>query len=358
MRRKSVRRRVVATILVACNVLILTGVIGFFAFGTRPDPTGQTALSSRAIASSEPEVAALDQLSSANIALTVAKMGSMPETTAITNQADSEDFLLEQASTANATMSTKPQVVSSDFKSVADIQSYVVQPGDTISSIAGKFGVTSDSIRWSNNILSGDKVDLGTKVTIPPVNGIVYTVASGDTADSIASKYKADKMKLIAFNDAEISGFTVGQKIVIPDGVKVAAPAFTRASTATLNLGSITYGYNGYDRGYCTWYVANVRAAAGNPIPAGLGNAATWGTRARAFGLPTGTTPQVGAAVVTSTRGAGHVAYVEKVNGDGTIWVSEMNSRGQVSMTDSTPTGGWGKRDYKIISASGHTYIY
>src|SRR2546429_4403542 len=51
-------------------------------------------------------------------------------------------------------------------------------------------------------------------------------------------------------------------------------------------------------------------------------------------GLSVGRTPAVGAAVVTSHRGAGHVAYVEKVNDDGSVWISEMNSYGQASMTD------------------------
>jgi surface antigen len=76
-----------------------------------------------------------------------------------------------------------------------------------------------------------------------------------------------------------------------------------------------------------------------------LGNASTWAIRAAAYGLPTGKTPQVGAAVVTSTRGAGHVAYVTAVNGDGSITISEMNHVG------------WNKTDERTISGS-FSYIY
>jgi len=71
--------------------------------------------------------------------------------------------------------------------------------------------------------------------------------------------------------------------------------------------------------------------------------------------------PAVGAAVVTSHRGAGHVAYVERVNDDGSIWVSEMNSHGQRSITDSTPAGGWNRVDFKLwpaSSAAGFYYIH
>jgi surface antigen len=62
--------------------------------------------------------------------------------------------------------------------------------------------------------------------------------------------------------------------------------------------------------------------------------------------------PAVGAAVVTKSNSRpGHVAIVEAVNADGSVWISEMNSSGQRSMTDSSRAGGWGKVDYKLISA-------
>jgi surface antigen len=60
-------------------------------------------------------------------------------------------------------------------------------------------------------------------------------------------------------------------------------------------------------------------------------------------------------------QGGNHVAVVEQLNDDGSYWISEMNSYGQRSMTDSTPTGGWGRIDYKIVpagSASRYYYIY
>ncbi|MDQ3123631.1 MAG: CHAP domain-containing protein, partial [bacterium] len=84
------------------------------------------------------------------------------------------------------------------------------------------------------------------------------------------------------------------------------------------------YGYNGYVPGYCTWYVANKRMQIGRPVPANLGNASTWDNYA-----PQGwdRTPRAGAAVVTAEGGAGHVAFVEKVNSDGSVLLSEMNRR-------------------------------
>jgi len=79
---------------------------------------------------------------------------------------------------------------------------------------------------------------------------------------------------------------------------------------------------NHFPYGYCTYYVASKR-----PIP-WFGNAGTWLTGARAYGFATGSVPQVGAIMVTYEGGAaGHVAYVEAVNGD-QVTVSEMNYLG------------------------------
>ena len=77
----------------------------------------------------------LDQLSSATIALTVARLDNLPEATPIMNQADSETALLSVAPT-NDSVIAKQQVVATDYVSNKDIKTYVVQPGDSIASIA------------------------------------------------------------------------------------------------------------------------------------------------------------------------------------------------------------------------------
>lgn len=296
----------------------------------------------------------LDQLSSADIAVNLAQLAGLPETTAVVNQADSVVAELA-APVAQTAVIPKPQAVTTDLKSRKDIKNYVVAEGDTVASIASKFGVTSESITWSNAITNG-KVSPGTKIVIPPVNGIVYTVKSGDTADSLAQKFRASKDLIIAANDAELSGLVASQQILIPNGMQP-APVI---STPSLSY-KFSYGYNGYDYGFCTWYVANRRAAAGRPIPAGLGNASSWDNRAPAAGLSVGKKPAVGAAVVTAQSGWGHVVYLEVLNEDGSFWASEMNSRGQVSMTNTASAGGWGKVDWKLFSADradNFSYIY
>lgn len=343
-RRKSVRKRALRSGLVISNLIILVIILFFVVQTPKATTTLKPATVSSAAGTSQ-VINPVDQLSSANIALTVARLNSLPETTAISNQAQSQAADLAIISNGNNVLS-KPQVVATALKSKADIQSYTTKANDTLSTLATQFGVTSDSIRWSNNI-SGNTVNAGTKLVIPPVNGLVYTVKSGDTIDSLATKYKASKDQIVAYNDAEINGIVVGEQIIIPNG-SVAPPAPTAASIFA-SWGGPTYSGNGYDYGYCTWWVAQRRIQVGMQLPSNLGNASSWPYLGRLDGLAEGHTPAKYAATVTSLRGEGHVVFVEAVNADGSIEISEMNHLG------------WGVKDTQTISADvagNYTYIY
>lgn len=273
----------------------------------------------------------LDTLSSADIAANIARAASLAEVDSVNNQADSYNAQLAQATT-DETVIVKPQLVNGGSKSRKDIQSYTTVAGDTIGSIATKFGVPSDSIRWSNG-LSGDSVTAGKSLMIPPMNAIIYKVKSGDTVDSIVNKYRSNKEQFVAVNDIELSGLPVNEHVLIPGGIEP-APVVTRSySTASYSgyaFGSYAiYGGNGYTPGYCTWHAANRRIEIGRPLPRNLGNAATWAAVARTAGLTVSTVPAGGAVLwhanTSIAGGLGHVAFVEKVNEDGSILVSDMN---------------------------------
>ena len=322
LKRKAIRRRIVRTSLLMGNGLILIGVLIFMLQNQHGHTTSAAAISSQQATAAVANP--LDQLSSADIAATAARMVAVPETNAINNQAVSQAFELTVAPT-NDSVVAKPQVVSTALKSKADIQTYAAVAGDTLSSVATKFGVTSDSIRWSNDLAS-DTLTAGQKLVVPPVNGIVYSVVAGDTPDSIAQKFKANKDKIVAFNDGEINGFTAGEQIVVPDGTKAAAVSAKQIVSSNVTgyawggNGAI-YGSNGYDYGYCTWYVATRIS-----VPANWGNANTWDNLAPLSGWTVSSTPVVGAVAQTDAGYEGHVAYVEAVSDDGTMMkYSDMN---------------------------------
>ena len=310
------QRRTIRYGLLIGNFIVLGGIIVFVFYGTRHPSQSLQSSSSDTSAINNP----LDQLSSADIATNISRAARLAESTAVTNQADT--VKAEMNVTATNNVITKPQVVTTALKSRRDIQNYVTKAGDSIPSIATQFNVTSDSIRWSNS-LTGDAVSAGVTLAIPPVNGIVYTVQAGDTPQSLASKYSASADQITAYNDAEINGLRPGEKIIIPNG-KVATPVYVASPSYSSGYafgGSAIYGYNGYDRGFCTWYVANRIA-----VPSNWGNANTWDNLAPLSGWTVSSVPRAGAIAQTDRGGFGHVGVVEEVSADGTmIKYSDMN---------------------------------
>lgn len=313
--------------------------------GSKTELLSQTGTSSAA--------APLDTVSAADIAVNIAQVVNMPEVIPVSNQADSVNAQISQSSAVEAVVS-KPQLVAGGAKSRQDIQKYSAQASESVTAIAEKFGVSADTVKWSNG-LTTDTISTAKELTIPPRNGIVYTVKAGDTVDSLAATYSASKEQIVAFNDIEIAGtLPVGENIVIPDGKKPADPApvatYARASSAAPATSSAqTYGFiaryggNGYVPGYCTWYAAS-RVA----IPNNWGNANTWDNRARASGWTVSSVPVAGAIFQTDAGWAGHVGIVESVNGDGTINVSDMNG-----------FSGFGRVGYGTVPANAYpNYIY
>lgn len=340
---KSNRRRVLKWGLISGN-LVLLFLVGIFVLSNRSaSQTVRASTLTSATATAAASTKPLDTLSSAQIALTAAQLSDLPELTAIHNQADSDSLVLAVVPNDSSALA-KPQIVSTSEKSKQDIVHYTTASGDTVDALAAKFNVTANSIRWSNNI-SGNSLAPNLKLVIPPVNGIVYTVKSGDTPASLAAKYSADEGQIIDVNDAEIGGLKPGEQVVIPNG-KV-APVISYSAYTPGYFGSFTasYGGNGYDYGWCTYYAAS-RVA----VPNNWGNANTWDDYARLSGWTVSSRPVAGAIAQTDVGWGGHVAYVEAVSPDGT----------QIKYSDMNGIAGWGRVGYSgwVPAASFPHYIY
>ena len=216
-----------------------------------------------------------------------------------------------------------------------DVFVYVVQDGDTVGSIAVKYNINSNTIRWANGLDNVDMIRPGDQLFILPVSGVQHVVKSGDSVESLAKKYGAKADEIIAFNNLPANGdMKEGDEIVIPDGVmpeeaarrSIAAnqPGTAGATTDTSRTFNKYYYASGAHRfpwGWCTWYVASRRH-----VPWG-GNAGTWLYHAKAYGANIGKTPKPGAIVVTGESRYGHVGIVENVSGS-SFTISEMNYKG------------------------------
>ena len=146
--------------------------------------------------------------------------------------------------------------------------------------------------------------------------------ATASTPATIAAKSEA------ASTPAKAANIVVGGSFAAPD------PSFVAA-------------LNGGYFGQCTYYMYNRFAQLGSPIrTTALGNAAEWPANAAAAGYGVSSTPRAGTAIVFQ-RGVGgadpvygHVGFVERVNADGSLFISEMNVQGlNVISTRTIPAG-------------------
>lgn len=229
----------------------------------------------------------------------------------------SNDGFIENNSVVLTELTDREEAVKEDLPDNTNKTiNYIIQDGDTLTGIGWKFDVKIASLKYVNDLDDVDALKPGLKIKIPPKN---YEIS----ASAIAKKEKEKQAKLAASGRNTVS-----------------RSASTSRTVVKYAPGS---KYNGYPYGYCTYYVATRRS-----VPSSWGDAKRWLSSAKNAGYATGSTPAVGAIVVTSESWWGHVAFVESVNGN-SITISEMNARG------------WGVTSSRTISANGGVvrgYIY
>lgn len=146
------------------------------------------------------------------------------------------------ASTDNASTTTN---ISGSRESIID---YTVQDGDTVSSIADKFGISSDTILWQNKLTDGDSIKIGEDLQILPVTGVAHTVQKGDTVETIAKKYGLPSAEAIvefpfnSFTNDETFELAIGQTVIVPNGVMPNSGSNSAAAIAvqiTPNAGTV-----------------------------------------------------------------------------------------------------------------------
>jgi len=102
--------------------------------------------------------------------------------------------------------------------------SYIVQPGDSLLSIARSFGVTPDNIAIANNITNRNVLRVGQKLIIPGITeldaaiarGSTHTVQSGETLSEIAAQFGTTVDAIKSANNLTSDTISVGQELIIP----------------------------------------------------------------------------------------------------------------------------------------------
>jgi LysM repeat protein len=103
------------------------------------------------------------------------------------------------------------------------VLTYTVQPGDNDWAIAQMFNLDVDTLRFSNEWMrrNPDLIHPGKEVVILPVRGAYHTVEAGDTLESIAERYGVNPNDIARFALNDLGPAAVlrpGQKLIIPGG--------------------------------------------------------------------------------------------------------------------------------------------
>lgn len=279
-----------------------------------------------------------------------------------------------EVSTTNSTRNTstvsRPQTTSSNATT------HTVRAGESLSSISRKYNTSVVNLMKLNN-LSGYLIFPNQKLTVKgsapsqtatntnnstqvnASNSNVHIVKRGEYLGKIASQYGVSVQNIKNWNNLSSNIIYVNQKLVVNKtaSTTVIKPvanvqkAPVKVSTIPTAVKSPTFAHaNLYDYGQCTWYVFNKRASIGKSISTYWWNAAGWANGARKDGFVVNRTPAVGAIATTTDGPLGHVAFVERVNADGTIMVSETNYL--------TPAGVVGYRTLTLAQMSRYQFIH
>ncbi|MDN5275591.1 MAG: hypothetical protein JWN33_240 [Candidatus Saccharibacteria bacterium] len=358
-----------STIAIYASAFVLLVVL--VAIGYRPPQEAAkvaTVTNTETAAALEPT--SVNEVVATTVAANVAQATNLSIADRVSDMSVSAQIKNELEQSDDAAIS-KPDIVQPSASSDA-ITSYAVIAGDTTDSVAAKFRISKQTLKWANNLTS-DNLIVGTQLAVPSTNGVLYTVKASDTIESLAKKYNSDATRIVTVNNLELSGLQAGGKIILPEGVLPEterpgyvppAPVYV-APTITYASGGIggdvrflywntraTSSGNTMSWGNCTWYAWERRQDIGRPLPYNtrLGNAAEWAYSLSRLGYQVVYgVPAVG-SIMQNGGGLGHVAIVESIAPNGDITVTEMNYGSWYNGVD--------QRTISAGQAAAYNYIY
>jgi lysozyme len=176
---------------------------------------------------------------------------SMPVTTTVTSSADP---VVESTAGTATPAATEEETPTPEATTTTDTFDYTVQPGETLAGIAGKFQTEVQTLRELNFLLD-DNIFAGQVLAVPYVEGMTaegaptpsptpftYVVQAGDTLSSIAAQYDVQPGTLIEVNSIlDPNNLSVGTPLLIPGFVSTSAASGGGASTGSAAGDSVVH---------------------------------------------------------------------------------------------------------------------
>ena len=125
-----------------------------------------------------------------------------------------------------------------------DVVTYTVQAGDTVQGIAASFHLSPTTIMWANPAIEDvpDLLKIGQEVVILPIDGVYHEVAEGDTLSSIAEKYEVISDTIVACQYNNLTSIRSPLKedtyLIVPGGEKPYVPKVVTSYTGPVPEGA------------------------------------------------------------------------------------------------------------------------
>lgn len=143
------------------------------------------------------------------------------------------------------------------------IVTHTVSSGETLASIAKRYGISVDTIKWENNLKS-DTIKPADNLQIPPITGVVHKVIAGENIYTIATKFKTSAQAIVNFpfndfTDLDTFGLRSGQTLYVPNGIiEEAQPtyqqSFAQVQSGVKGSSSFIWPTTGVITQYPVWY--------------------------------------------------------------------------------------------------------
>ena len=152
---------------------------------------------------------------------------STPKQTLQSTQSNSELMSVHKTTLVAYQPTVPGKILSGQGGATNYITHHTVQEDESLSLIAAKYGINTQTIFWANDISSEHTIQVGDVLSILPIDGVLHEVQNGETLLAIANHYDVEAQAIIHTNDLEDpEHIFMGQELLVP-GADIQAPTRT-----------------------------------------------------------------------------------------------------------------------------------